>query len=101
MRLILLFTRRWVLFYLPILLVSLGAIWLFAAVWMPLPPKVVTIATGNLQTNYASLAARYRDYLDTKGIRVDLANGSVNSVASTASANKIDDLAGFALGLKN
>lgn len=101
MKLTLLFTRRWGLFYIPILLTSLGAIWLFAAVWMPLPPKIVTIATGNLQTNYANLATRYRDYLDTKGIRADLASGSVNSVASTASANQIDDLAGFALGLKN
>ena len=101
MKFSLLFTRRWMLLYVPLFLVSALAIWFSAAVWMPLPPSTMVMATGTEQSRFAALATQYRDRLDVKGLRVDLVAGSIRSLAKTAKANKIENLAGFTLGLSN
>ena len=97
----LLFTRRWILLYVPIFLLCAFVLWFSAVVWMPLPPNSMVMATGTEQSRFAALATQYRDRLDAKGLRVDLVTGSVRSLAKTANTNKVNDLAGFTLGLNN
>lgn len=100
MKLTLLFTRRWILLYGPILMACIAAIWLSATVWMPLPPQTLTITTGQ-QIDFTNLVIRYRDHLDAKGIRADLAAGSVTNVAKTVLPDQIKNFAGFAEGMNN
>jgi TRAP-type uncharacterized transport system substrate-binding protein len=71
MKLALLFSKRWLWLYLPVLFASALSLWLAVAVWFPLPPTSFVMA-GSLPTgSYTTLALRYRDQLEPRGIRVD------------------------------
>jgi TRAP-type uncharacterized transport system substrate-binding protein len=71
MKLTLLFRRRWLWLYLPVILLAMLCLWLSATLWLPLPPKSFVIAGGLPNGNYTAMTLRYRDLLETRGIRVD------------------------------
>ncbi|MGA8514716.1 MAG: hypothetical protein WB821_08080 [Burkholderiaceae bacterium] len=91
--------RRW-LFYLPVLLCCAAAIWYAATVLMPLPPLKFTIAGGLPQGGYASLALRYRNQLELRGIQADIiaTDGALGPLKRLADPSS-NVLAGFASGL--
>jgi TRAP-type uncharacterized transport system substrate-binding protein len=102
MKLILLFRMRWALFYLPVVVYSVLAIWFSAAVLLPLPPSSFVMAVGLPQGSYASIAKRYRQTLQERDIIVDIAttedaSGPLNRLADP----KSEVMAGFASGLFN
>ncbi len=68
MKFALLFRRRWLWLYLPVLLLSALSLWLSVTVWMPLPPKTLVIAGGLPNGSYINIALRYRALLETRGI---------------------------------
>jgi NMT1-like family len=100
MKLALLFSKRWLWLYLPVLCGCALALWLATVVWFPLPPKSFTFATGMPNGNYASAALRYRDLLEQRGIRVDIVttNGSAVPLQRLLDSNN-QVQAGFAQGL--
>lgn len=69
---LLLYRRRWGLFYLPVLAVSALLVVVAAGVWFPLPPTAVTIATGVPNGGYMQMALRYRDELAQRGILAEI-----------------------------
>jgi TRAP-type uncharacterized transport system substrate-binding protein len=71
MKLILLFRRRWLWLYLPVLLVTGICLLLATTVWFPLPPKSFVMAGSMPSGSYTSFALRYRDLLESRGIRID------------------------------
>jgi hypothetical protein len=71
MKLSLLFRRRWIWLYFPVLFISALCLWLSMNVWLPLPPKSFVMAGGLPSGSYTTMALRYRDLLETRGIRVD------------------------------
>jgi NMT1/THI5 like len=64
----LLYRRRWLLVYVPILLVAALLLWLSYTRWIPQPPRVLTIAVGQASDSSAQLAPRYRQRLADMGI---------------------------------
>jgi len=72
MKLLLLYRRRWGLFYLPLVLLALAAMWWSATVWKALPPTRVLIAAGSQQGSYALLAQRYAEHLEQLGLGVEI-----------------------------
>lgn len=99
---ILLYRRRWGLFYLPVLLAAALAIWASAKWLLPLPPRAVAIAIGVPQGGYAQAGERYRTELERRGLAVELvvsegvgAQGPLHRLADPAGAVQ----AGFAHGL--
>jgi TRAP-type uncharacterized transport system substrate-binding protein len=102
MKLILLFRMRWALFYLPVVMYSVMAMWFCTVVLLPLPPSSFVMAIGLPQGSYASIANRYRQELEERGINVDIvategASGPLNRLADP----KNEVMAGFASGLFN
>ena len=102
MKLILLFRMRWALFYLPVVLYSAMAIWFCAVVLLPLPPSSFVMAVGLPQGSYTSIANRYRQELETRGINVEIvttegASGPLSRLVDP----KSEVVAGFASGLFN
>ncbi|ROZ76497.1 TAXI family TRAP transporter solute-binding subunit [Ramlibacter sp. WS9] len=98
---LLLYRQRWGLCYLPILALTAFAI-LAAARWvLPLPPRNVVIAAGVFQGGFAQMAERYRDELERRGIRVDIATSSAGASGPLQRLATAGDLsqAGFAHGL--
>jgi TRAP-type uncharacterized transport system substrate-binding protein len=100
MKLLLLYRRRWVLFYLPVLLLAAAALWWSATVWKPLPPTRAVIAGGSPQGSYARLAQRYAEQLERRGLAVeivysDMQKGSLERLQTVGDAADI----GFAHGL--
>jgi TRAP-type uncharacterized transport system substrate-binding protein len=71
MKLILLFRRRWLWLYLPVLLVTGVCLLLATTVWFPLPPKSFVMAGSMPSGSYTTFALRYRDLLESRGIRLD------------------------------
>jgi TRAP-type uncharacterized transport system substrate-binding protein len=71
MKLTLLFRRRWFWLYLPVILLAAFCLWMSANVWLPLPPRSFVMAGGLPNGNYTAMTLRYRDLLETRGIRVD------------------------------
>ncbi|MES2976151.1 MAG: hypothetical protein V4757_21210 [Pseudomonadota bacterium] len=72
MKVVLLYRRRWGLFYLPVVALAIGAtVWVARHV-LPLPPRSVTIAAGSPQGAYVQMALRYRDALERRGIAADI-----------------------------
>ena len=69
MKLQLLYRRRQWLFYLPVLLCALGALWWSATRWKILAPTHVIIAAGSKQDSYSRLAQRYGDMLERMGLQ--------------------------------
>jgi TRAP-type uncharacterized transport system substrate-binding protein len=72
MKLLLLYRRRWWLFYLPVLLCTGAALWWSANVWLVLPPARAVIAAGSPQGSYSMLAQRYAEQLERIGMNVEL-----------------------------
>lgn len=72
MKLLLLYRRRWALFYLPLMLLALAALWWSATSWKALPPTRVLIAAGSQQGSYAQLAQRYAEHLEQLGLGVEI-----------------------------
>ncbi len=71
MKLSLLFRKRWIWLYLPVLLCSAFALWFSATVWLPLPPKFILSASYLPTGGYTVTALRYRELVEARGIRVD------------------------------
>lgn len=88
MKFTLLFQRRWALFYVPILLFCAVAVWCSATFWLPLPPKNILFSQGVGQSSQVELAKRYRDALDSLGVRVDFTTDT-------------DAQAGFQIGISS
>lgn len=72
MRVVLLYRRRWGLFYVPVLAAAVAVVMLASRWWFPLPPRALTLAAGEPQGSHARLAERYRDELGRRGIAVDV-----------------------------
>jgi TRAP-type uncharacterized transport system substrate-binding protein len=101
MNVVLLYRRRWGLFYLPVLAVAGALIYKSATDWLPLPPRHLVIAAGSPQGNYVQMAVRYRDELERRGITVDI---STSSQGPASPLQRLEDprypaQAGFAHGL--
>jgi NMT1/THI5 like len=71
MKLSLLFRKRWLWLYLPVLLGSALMLWLSVTVWLPLPPKFLLSASYLPTGGYTTTALRYRELVEMRGIRVD------------------------------
>jgi TRAP-type uncharacterized transport system substrate-binding protein len=100
MKLSLLFRKRWLWLYLPVVLASALALWLSVAVWMPLPPKSFVMAGGLPSGSYTAMALRYRDLLELRGIRVDTISTQGSDGPLQRMLNPQGDVqAGFAQGL--
>lgn len=100
MKLALLFGKRWLWLYLPVLCTSAASLWLAVAVWFPLPPMSFVMASGLPGGSYAALSLRYRDLMEPKGIRVD----TVTTEGAAAPLQRLldprtDVSAGFAHGM--
>lgn len=72
MKLLLLYRRRWWLFYLPVILCTALALWWSCARWLVLPPVKAVIAAGSLQGSYSRLAQRYAEQLERVGMNVEI-----------------------------
>lgn len=98
---LLLYRRRWGLFYLPVLLVACLTVAAASRYWLPLPPRSVAIAAGVPQGGYAQMAELYRAELEQRGIAVDIASSDGGAVGPLQRlANPQDPAqAGFAHGL--
>jgi TRAP-type uncharacterized transport system substrate-binding protein len=102
MKLILLFRMRWALFYLPIVMYTAMSIWFCAVALLPLPPSSFVMAVGLPQGSYASIANRYRQALEERGISVEIvttedASGPLKRLVDP----KSEVMTGFASGLFN
>lgn len=100
MKLLLLYRRRWWLFYLPVLLCTALALWWSATQWKVLPPAEVVIGAGSPQDGYSMLAQRYAEQLERIGMRAevvysDTQKGSLERLTRTGDAASI----GFAHGI--
>ncbi len=100
MKLSLLFRKRWLWLYLPVLLLSALCLWLSFTFWLPLPPRSVTIAGGLPSGSYSATALRYRDLLETRGIRADIVTTEgVSDVLNRLMLPQGNVQAGFVQGL--
>ena len=72
MKLLLLYRRRWWLFYMPVMLCTLLALWWSATQWKVLPPGRIIIAAGSPQGGYSGLAQRYAEQLERIGLNVEI-----------------------------
>ncbi len=100
MKLALLFSKRWLWLYLPVLFASALSLWLAVVIWLPLPPTSMVMASGVPGGNYTAIALRYRDALDRKGLRVDtITTASAATPLKRLLDPKSDVSAGFAHGL--
>lgn len=100
MKLLLLYRRRWWLFYVPVLLCTALALWWSATQWKVLPPAEVVIGAGSPQDGYSMLAQRYAEQLERIGVRAELVysdtqKGSLERLTRTGDATSI----GFAHGI--
>jgi TRAP-type uncharacterized transport system substrate-binding protein len=96
-----LYRRRWGVFYLPVLLAAGVAIWASARYLLPLPPRSIPIAAGVPGGGYAQMAERYRVELERRGIAADILTSEQGAMAPILRlANRQDAAqAGFAHGL--
>lgn len=101
MRVMLLYRRRWGLFYVPVLAAAVAVVLVLAHYWLPLPPRSVALAVGEPQGSHARLAERYRDELERRGIAADLVFSPEGTPGPLQRlANPADPVqAGFAHGL--
>lgn len=90
MRLLLLYRRRWWLFYLPVLLCSALALWWASTRWQVLPPSHVVISGGSMQHSYSRLAQRYAEQLERVGVRAEIVYTSSEAEAFAQLANTHD-----------
>ena len=90
MRLLLLYRRRWWLFYLPVLLCAALAMWGAVARWHVLPPSRVVISGGSMEHSYSRLAQRYAEQLERVGIRAEVVYASSEADAFTQLVTSAD-----------
>jgi hypothetical protein len=100
MKLLLLYRRRWWLFYLPVLLCTVLALWWAATQWKVLPPAEAVIGAGSPQGGYSMLAQRYAEQLERIGVRAEIVysdtqKGSLERLTRPGDATSI----GFAHGI--
>jgi hypothetical protein len=100
MKLLLLYRRRWWLFYLPVLLCTALALWWAATQWKVLPPAEAVIGAGSPQGGYSMLAQRYAEQLERIGVRAEIVysdtqKGSLERLNRPGDATSI----GFAHGI--
>ncbi len=98
---ILLYRRRWGLFYLPVLALAAAAIWWVAQTLLPLPPLTLALAVGVPQGGYAQTGERYRAELERLGIATELLTtdtGALGPLQRLANPRDVAQ-AGFAHGL--
>lgn len=98
MKLIMLYRRRWWLFYLPVLLCALWATWWAVNRWQIIPPMKVVISGGSSHYSYARLAQRYAEQLDQMGISADImfADTEMASIAQV-----VNPTSGVSVGFAN
>jgi len=98
---LLLYRRRWGLFYLPVLSLAILAITWAASELFPLPPRQLVMAAGVPQGGYERMAERYREELWRRGVSVDIVTSEAGAVGPLQRlANPRDPVqAGFAHGL--
>lgn len=72
MKLLLLYKRRWWLFYLPLIVCTVALLWWSATRWQVIPPGKAVIAAGSPQGGYSALAQRYADQLERQGMGVEI-----------------------------
>lgn len=98
---LLLYRRRWGLFYLPVILAAVLAIWAAATYLFPLPPRHLSIAAGVPQGGYAQMAERYRAELERRGVTVDILTSGLGALGPLHRLANTQDpaQAGFAHGL--
>lgn len=99
MRLLVIYRRRWWLFYLPVILCTALALWWSSTHWMVLPPTKIVIAGGSPQGSYLRLAQRYAEQLEQRGMNVEVVysdspKGALDRLETPADAASI----GFAHG---
>ena len=100
MKLLLLYRRRWWLFYLPVILCAVVALWLSSTRWTVLPPTKAVIAAGSAQGSYSRLAQRYAEQLERLGMNVEIVysdgqNGGLDRLDTPGDTASI----GFAHGI--
>jgi TRAP-type uncharacterized transport system substrate-binding protein len=98
---LLLYRRRWGLFYIPVLVLAGLTVVVASRHWFPLPPRSVALAAGVPQGGYAQMAELYRAELEQRGITVDIATSDAGALGPLQRlANPQDPAqAGFAHGL--
>jgi hypothetical protein len=100
MKFALLFRRRWLWLYLPVLLLSALGLWLSFNVWLPLPPKSLVIAGGLPNGSYITIALRYRALLEARGINAQaITTGAISEPLKHLQDPTQNVQAAFAQGL--
>jgi hypothetical protein len=70
----LLYRKRWLLFYGPLLVLIVALLYLSFTRWLPQAPSSLTIVSGLPNDSYSKLAYRYRTKLEEMGIKVEIVN---------------------------
>jgi NMT1/THI5 like len=100
MKLSLLFRKRWIWLYLPVLLCSALMLWLSTTVWLALPPKFLLSASYLPTGGYTTTALRYRELVEARGIRVDtITTEGISGPLQRLLAPQSEVDVGFAQGL--
>lgn len=100
MKFALLFRRRWLWLYLPVLLLSALGLWLSFNVWLPLPPRSLVIAGGLPNGSYITIALRYRALLEARGINAQaITTGAISEPLKRLQDPTQNVQAAFAQGL--
>ena len=79
---LLLYRRRWGLFYIPVLVLAGLTVIVASRYWFPLPPRSVAIAAGVPQGGYAQMAELYRAELEQRGITVEIATSDAGALVA-------------------
>ena len=89
MKLLLLYRRRWWLFYVPVLLCAFAAVWWAVTSWHVLPPNKLVISGGSPQYSYSRLAQRYAEQLERIGVHTEIiyAASEADAIAQLANTN--------------
>jgi TRAP-type uncharacterized transport system substrate-binding protein len=100
MKLTLLFRKRWLWLYSPLVLISGLLLWLSVTRWLPMPPTSIVMAGALPTGSYIATVLRYRDVLERKGILVE----AITTESAAAPLQKLQDStskvdAGLAQGL--
>jgi NMT1/THI5 like len=100
MKFALLFRRRWLWLYLPVVVLSALGLWLSVNVWLPLPPRSLVIAGGLPNGSYITIALRYRALLEARGINAQaITTGAISEPLKRLQDPTQNVQAAFAQGL--
>ncbi len=100
MKFLILYRRRWWLFYLPVMVCASAVLWAAGTQWLVLPPDKVVIAAGAPTGSYSRQAQRYAEHLERNGIDVEIVyaefeKGSLDRLSNPQDASSV----GFAPGI--